>query len=484
MTVGFKGFCATAVGVAITGVLLHLQPLAGADWPRWRGPYGTGVSTDALPIQAWSAGGPPVVWTNAVGTGFSSLAVSQGRVYTLGNTTNVDTVFCLAADTGTVRWRYSYASELDPNLYEGGPSTTPTVESNRVYTLGKWGDLFCFEADTGTILWRTNLVRDLGIAPPDWGFAGSPVVEGNQLLLNAGGSGLSLDKLNGRLQWLSNTNRAGYSTPVVYDQDGVRAMLLFGRRAVQAAALADGHLLWSHFWTTANDMNIADPIVFAGGFFVSSYRRSATLLDVVGTSTAAVWQNSNLSVHLSPGLQLGNYLYAFHGEADVAGQGELRCLDLTTGNLKWAAPLVVGSVISADNKLLALSGTGELVLAEVRSDIYRELARAQVLEGKCWTPPAYADGRLYARNAAGRVVALAIAVPPTPPSLEISLADTNLLRLRWPASAEGYQLERSGELASTTNWAAVTGNPVVEGDHRVQETEMIGPRGFYRLQKP
>jgi len=58
----------------------------------------------------------------------------------------------------------------------------------------------------------------------------------------------------------------------------------------------------------------------------------------------------------------------------------------------------------ADGKLIILSEAGKLVIAEASPDKYKEISSAQVLSGKCWTVPVLANGRIYARNAAGRLV--------------------------------------------------------------------------------
>ena len=43
---------------------------------------------------------------------------------------------------------------------------------------------------------------------------------------------------------------------------------------------------------------------------------------------------------------------------------------------------------------------GELVLVEANSKSYKELARADLLDGKCWSTPALAGGKVYIRSTA------------------------------------------------------------------------------------
>ena len=55
-------------------------------------------------------------------------------------------------------------------------------------------------------------------------------------------------------------------------------------------------------------------------------------------------------------------------------------------------------LILADGHLLVLSDKGQLLMVEATSEEYREKGSVQALEGRCWTAPALANGKLYLRN--------------------------------------------------------------------------------------
>ena len=392
----------------MTAVSLTLGSSA-ADWPQWRGFNRNGSSSEQV-NTAWPAEGPRLLWRASVGTGFSSTSVSQGRAYTMGNTNNQDTVWCFDATTGTTLWKHTYPAQLGPQWYEGGPGSTPTVDGNRVFTLSKWGDVFCLDATKGTVIWQHDLRRE-GVKPNRWGFAGSPLVWGDKIILNAGSAGLALDRTTGRSRWSNGNNAGGYASPTRFAAGGKDSVLIFAAKHLIALDPETGRELWRQFWETGWDTNNTDPLVHDGRIFVSSFSRGCGLFSVESGKPKIVYTNSVLSNHLSPGVVQGDDLYAFNGEAKQ--ETDFRCLHLSTGELRWVCKdPAFGSVILADGKLIVLSDKGELLLAEASPAEFKLLARAKVLSGLCWTPPALADGRLYVRNARGELRCLDVGAKP------------------------------------------------------------------------
>ncbi len=374
--------------------------LSAADWPQWRGPGRDGVTSEQVSAQ-WSAEGPKVLWRASVGTGFSSISISEGRAYTLGNTNDQDTVWCFEADSGRTLWRHTYAAKLGPQWYEGGPGSTPTVVAGRVFTISKWGDVFCLDAVKGDVIWQRDL-RQADFKPNRWGFAGSPLVWGDKVILNAGTAGIALDRDTGRVVWSNGTNVAGYASPTRFASGGRECVLMFAAKHLVALDPQNGRELWRQFWETDWDTNNADPLVHGGRIFISSFSRGCGLLAVREGATRFVYTNNAMHMHLSPGVVRGDYLYAFSGEAKR--DTDLRCVHLPTGELKWASKdPTFGSLILAGDRLIVLSDKGELLMAEASPDDFKPLARAKVLSGLCWTPPTLANGRLYVRNARGEV---------------------------------------------------------------------------------
>jgi outer membrane protein assembly factor BamB len=335
--------------------------------------------------------------------GFSSFVVAQGRAFTLGHADDQDTVWAFDAVTGKELWKHSYPAELGNKFFDGGTTGTPTVAEDRVYSLSRWGDAFCFEAATGKIVWSKNVQTETGARIPDWGFTGAPLIHENLVVLNVGDAGLALDKNTGKIVWQSAKKAAGYSTPLPVQRDGKWVALLAIANSYVAINLADGKELWHTRWITEYGVNASDPIIAGDRMFISTgYGKGGALFKLGNGEPEQLWKTKKLRTQLNAAVLYENCLYGVDG--DTTEQASLKCLDLETGEEKWAqAGFGSGGVIVADGKLIALSGAGELMIAPASASGFKPTARAQVLGGKCWTAPVLANGLIYCRNSRGDV---------------------------------------------------------------------------------
>jgi outer membrane protein assembly factor BamB len=378
---------------------LVIVNLRAGDWPQWRGPNRNGISTEKV---GWPEGGPKTVWRAQVGTGFSSISVSKGRVYTMGNANEKDTIWCLDSANGKLIWQHTYNSALNPQYYEGGPGATPTVHDGKVFTISKWGDVFCLNAQKGTVIWERHLLKD-GIHTNRWGFAGSPLIWKDLVILNAGSSGVALESATGRIAWMNGTNSAGYASPALFKSGDKDAVLIFAAKHLVAVDPQTGSELWRFPFETGYDTNNTDPIVHDDTIFISSYSHGCALVRIKDGKPEAVYDTKVLFNNLSPGILMGDYVYVFNGEAKM--KTDFRCIHLPTGELKWQRDdPAFGSVICTGGKLIIMSEKGELLLAEPSPAELKILGRSQVLGGVCWTPPTLVNGKIYVRNAKGDLV--------------------------------------------------------------------------------
>jgi len=371
------------------------------DWPNWRGPQHNGISYELDWGGDWETCEPNVLWERQVGTGFSSIAVAEGWLYTMGNTNNTDKVSCLDANSGRILWAHEYPSDLAPNSYEGGPSATPTVANSKVYTLSKQGMAYCLDAADGEVLWQRDLVANYAVLAPTWGFAGSPYVDEDLVIYNAGTHGMALYAADGTLAWLTGTNRPGYSTPVPFDWEQRRLLILMGEKTFAAVQARTGQVLWEHPWVTRYNANIPDPIVDGNLVFVSTgYDEGSALFDAATNQITQLWFQKNMQTWLNSSVLWQGYLYGPNDNGDA-----ITCVERSTGDVIWTqGGFGNGSVTLADGKLIILSQAGQLVIAEASPAGYREIGSGRILTGKCWSVPVLANGKIYARNATGKLV--------------------------------------------------------------------------------
>jgi outer membrane protein assembly factor BamB len=372
-----------------------------ADWPQYRGPNRDGISAEPAALRSWSPAGPKVLWKVPIGEGYSQVVAARGRLFTLDTRGDDEQAVALDPATGKQVWRV----RIDRKFVDGqgdGPRSTPTVDGDLVYVLSASGRLAALRAANGQTVWQHDLRAEYGATPPNWGVATSPLVEGNLLLVNVGGSGnrsiMAFDKMNGKPVWGSQSDGAGYAAPIAVTVRGVRQAIFFTAGAVVSVAPKDGRLYWRVPWQTDYDVNASTPIFFPPDkLYVSSgYGVGAGLFQirVAGDKVSAVevWRSPGMKNQFSSSVLHNGTFYGFDN-------GTMKAIDAATGKERWKQRgLGQGSLILAGDHLVVLSDSGKLALLEATPEEYRELGSAQVLEGRCWTAPSLADGKLYLRN--------------------------------------------------------------------------------------
>jgi outer membrane protein assembly factor BamB len=374
--------------------------LPGA-WPQWRGPHRDGVSMETGLLTRWPKTGPKVVWKVPCGGGYSSLAVAGGKVYTLFQDGDNETVGCWEAATGKVLWKYPYACNYQ-NDYGSGPRATPTVDGDYVYTVGATGLFHCLKAATGEKVWGHDLLGEFQAENLRWGVSFSPLIDDDRIFTNPGGpNGNSLagfDKGDGKLIWKALDDPAGYSSPIISTAAGVRQVVFFTGKHLVSVSPADGKRLWSYPWETSYDCNIATPIARGDYVFISSgYDKGCALLEISRSTEGSlqakpVYQHNRMRNHFSSSVLYKDHLFGFD-------DATLVCMDFRTGKIVWKEKgFHKGSLLVADGRLIILGEKGKLALAEATPDQYREQAAFAVSPRQCWTVPVLADGKLYVRD--------------------------------------------------------------------------------------
>ncbi|MCF7707623.1 MAG: PQQ-like beta-propeller repeat protein [Verrucomicrobia bacterium] len=382
---------------SICALLISTAIVQSGDWPQWRGPERTGKTAETGWLVQWPKDGPDILWEADVGKGYSSASISNGRLYTMGNKDDVDYVLCLDAETGEQIWSHSYPCIAQPSSM-GRPGTrcTPTIDGNRVYTLGREGEFFCFDAEDGTVIWSNEFADDFGAKPPRWGYSGSPLIKGDLIITEVGApdpSVVAFNKMNGKIVWQAGEAPAAYSSPISITQDGVECVVMLTAEGLTGHKLSNGEVLWSYPWTTKYGVNAATPIVKNGKLFVSSgYGTGCALIDISTSPPKEIWQNRNMRNHVNSCVVKDGFIYGFD-------EDKLKCLDWETGEEIWDnGDYGKGSLILAGDKFLVYSDRARIAVAELSPDGVNELGGMDISDERdTWASPTLANGLLYCR---------------------------------------------------------------------------------------
>ena len=372
---------------------------AGSDWPQFRGVQQNGVSPEKGLLRSWPESGPQVLWKKPIGNGFSNVTVVGEALYTMAVEGENEMAYRLRAADGEVVWRVP-VGPVFPEVFGNGPRSTPLVDKDVVYVLSATGRLHALATKDGQRLWELDLVKELGSPTPQRGFASSPLVDGDLLLLHAGGTEgravVALDKKTGKIRWSALNGEPGYVTPLVVTIDGVRQYVFVRTTEGDIVSfLPDGKVHWQYSWKTGA---IASPLFLPPNRIFASATDDvgAVLLEIGKTdgkpAVREIWNNRLMRNHFSSSVLYEGHIYGFDNAS-------LKCLVAETGEQKWVQRgYGKGSLIVADGLLYILSDQGQLILAEATPAGFHEKGKVQVLQGRSWTAPVLAHGRLYLRN--------------------------------------------------------------------------------------
>ncbi len=412
------------VVIAVVAVVLSL-PLpraeaAGADWPGWRGAKRDGQSRETGLLAEWPTNGPPLAWkADGMGAGFSSVAVVDGRIYTMGDREDSQYLLAFSAENGAPLWEHRVGPALPGE--NGGPRGTPTVEGGTVFALGTGGDLVAVDAASGSERWRHNLPKDFrGRMMSGWSWSESPLVDGDRVVVTPGSrkAGLvALDKVFGKEIWRAEmpelgpagADGAGYASVVVSEAAGTRQYVQLLGRGLVGVRASDGRTLWSYNRVANSTANISTPLVRGNWVFASTgYDTGSALVELSRSSDDRAdarevyfLQPNTFQNHHGGMVLVGNHVYGGHGH----GRGAPICVELTTGKVAWGGEIRnagngSAAVVYADGHLYYRYQNGVVLLVEASPDGYHEKGKLTLPEVRdpSWSLPAIAGGRLYLRE--------------------------------------------------------------------------------------
>ncbi len=389
--------------ILILATLALTLPATAIDWPQWRGPNRDGVSTEKDLLDVWPEGGPRLLWkASGVGTGFSSVSVVKGKIYTMGDGKEASYVYCVNATDGKLAWTSQAVGKTGGN-YKGTRST-PTVVNGLVYALGQFGDLVCLKADTGLEVWRISLTKDFGGRSGGWNYTESPLVDNGLILVTPGGrkgAVVALNAATGKPVWQSEdfTDGAQYSSIIVREFGGERQYIQLTGANVVGLAAKTGKILWKAP-RKGRTATVSTPIFHDGHVFVSSSygvgcNGFKVTYDGKAFSAKETYANKVIANHHGGCIRVGNYVYGSSG-------GTLACLNLKTGEEMWRERSAgKGSIVVIDGKIILRAESGTVAMVELNPEAYKEISRFQQPDrtrSRAWSHPVVSNGVLYLKD--------------------------------------------------------------------------------------
>jgi outer membrane protein assembly factor BamB len=416
------GLAVLVVGMSLLGMSRWVNFVQGGDgetpyasaaerqaqWHRFRGFGGAGVSTHANIPTSWNGKtGAGIAWKTPVSRpGHNSPVVWGDRVFLSAADPNGRQVYCFDGTSGQLLWTGDVPTAPLPEGEEfeimedtGYASPTVATDGRRIYVIFPTGDVAGFDFN-GRRLWHKNLGR------PDssYGYASSLETYEKLVLIDYdqsdGQDGKSrfyaLDGISGQVVWETKRDLPStWTTPIVVDVAGQPQLITVADPNVVSYNPANGKELWR---ADCVGGDLAPSPIYAGGLVlaIQPYSQMVAIKptgqgDV--TKTHIAWKAEDGIPDICSPVSDGTYVYLLDSE------GLITCYRVEDGKKAYehdlrepfrASPSIVG------DKLYLLSLKGVMHIAQVGPE-YKELGKCELGE-ECFASPAFVDGRIYIRG--------------------------------------------------------------------------------------
>jgi outer membrane protein assembly factor BamB len=429
------------------GTIVYAQ-----DWPQFLGPEGNSTSPQKNLLRSWPENGPEVLWSVNVNIGYGGPVIKNGKAYLLDRENKYgDHLRCFDMTTGDELWKYSYESPGEVEF--PGSRSVPAVDDNYVYSCGQNGELYCIDINTHQPVWKKNVWTDFGGEPakegedhfaglaggthfPMWGIVQCPLIYGDLLIVASqtpDAGVVAYNKLSGDVVWkTASLGKIGYASPVIVKIDGEDQVVMvtassggFGGGESEPGHIVgihpqNGNILWTYSnwscWIPSSNVYDAgeNKLLIAGG-----YRSGAAMIQIEKNGDEhkvnELFKTAEFGEHTKPPLSVNGYFYAQFSNNET--RDGLVCMN-ADGEIMWKTkrdPVFnKGSMILADDLILATDGETTLYLIEPDPAGYKQLASASILKesgitgneriigmvgtNQNWAPIALADGKLLIKG--------------------------------------------------------------------------------------
>lgn len=401
----------------------------GEDWPRFRGPNGSGHSTGkGVPTQ-WTES-RNMRWKLALpGPGSSSPIVVNGKVfitcysgYGAGNGGKQADLkrhlLCVDAKKGNIIWKQTIKAILPEDDYRGFithhgyASHTPVSDGTTVIAFFGKSGVFAFDMN-GRRLWQKSVGSGSGAS--GWGTASSPILYKNLVIINAAAESetiYALDKKTGMIVWQAEATqlKGCWSTPILADtSDGTKELVLSVPNEVWALNPDTGKLKW--YAKVPLGSFVCPSVISIRGIVYASGGRgrgdgAVAAIKTGGeadvTKTHVLWVSQQNSPVPTP-IFYKNHIYC------LSDSGLVFCIDSANGNEVFSKRLLRGggggnrstyaSMVANSGRIFAVSRSEGTFVIEPGST-YRQIAVNRIENDRSafHGTPAISSGMLYLRS--------------------------------------------------------------------------------------
>jgi outer membrane protein assembly factor BamB len=379
-----------------------------ADWNQWGGASRNFKSAAKGLAASWSASGPRKLWQRQFGDGYSAIAATDGKLFTMYRKGETETVVALDAATGKTLWEYPYsapfAKEYDMSHGEG-PHATPLIVGNFVFTAGASGKMHCLNKQTGKPVWSHDLIKEFNGTIRVNGYSCSPLAYKNTVIMQVGGQGNALIAFNqkdGSVVWKKHDFKNSTSSPIIINVDGQEQLVAFMFDDIVGVDPGNGELLWSYKHTTDFGLNTSTPVWGEDNllFISSGYNGGSRVLKLTKsgnkTTPEEVWFSRTMRVHFSNCIRIGDVVYGSSGDF---GPAFFTAMNIKTGKVMWRDRSIArSSFLYADGRFILLDEDGNLILAAPTEQGVTIQSKIALLNNNSWTVPTLTGTTLYVRD--------------------------------------------------------------------------------------
>ncbi len=397
------------------------------EWPDWRGEDRVGVWHEKNIITEFPDPEIKLKWRTPLGSGYSGPTISNGRLYVTDRGTSPEEqerIRCFDSETGRELWTHSYDCRYEGVGYQAGPRASVVIHEGKAYALGTMGHLHCLDAVTGKVIWSKDMNSLYDILMPTWGIAATPIIVDDKLILHIGGSNnaciVALEKDTGKESWTCSGDNASYTAPLLIAQAGKKVVVIWTGDHLNGVAPETGEIYWKLPFKIKLHMGISTPVRYKNYLFVSGFFDGSLLAEISENElTAKVkWLRAGKNERNTDALHCcintpvirDGYIYG------IDAYGEMRCLDLETGDRVWEDTTAVNHNRWANVHFIQngeitwmFNEHGELIISKLSKEGFEEISRAKLIEpttgqlnrkgiGVTWTHPAFTNRHVYVRN--------------------------------------------------------------------------------------